>query len=71
MKQGFLGGLIVGGLLAIAAKTMMKTQNVKIPTRWVRQGRDMMNDANVDEWIGRSRKVARKTGRRILRTMSR
>jgi hypothetical protein len=67
----FLGGLIMGGILAFTARTLMTRQNVKIPTGWIRQGREMMNNVNMDDWVGRSRGIARKTGRRILRTMSR
>jgi hypothetical protein len=71
MKRGFLGGLVLGGILTMAAKVMIGNREMKTPARWVRQSRQMMKDMEVDEWIGRGGQVARKAGRRILRSMSR
>jgi hypothetical protein len=71
LRQGFLGGLITGGLLMLAARALMNNQEMQTPARIVRKGRHMMQDMDMNDLVQRSGKAVRKTGRRILRTMAR
>jgi hypothetical protein len=71
MRRGFIGGILAGSLLMLAAKKMMNNGAIKLPGGLIKQGKQMMGDMDMDEWMGRSRKVVRKTGRRIMRSMSR
>jgi gas vesicle protein len=72
MKRGFIGGLIIGGALTMVAKTLLGNKSTaETSTRFVRRSRSMMRNLEMDDLVQGGAKVARKTGRRILRSMSR